>query len=141
MPVSAVGVEQKVQNGDFNWMMPGKFLAFCGPHSESKVKNGYTLHSPETYFSYFRKHNVTSVVRLNKKIYDGNRFKNAGFLHYDMYFIDGSCPADDIVREFLRVCENTEGGLAVHCKGNNCAVGVTKLTVVIDTTMKVTDQV
>ncbi|KAK7079429.1 Dual specificity protein phosphatase cdc14a [Halocaridina rubra] len=96
--------------------MPGKFLAFCGPHAESKVKNGYTLHSPETYFSYFRKHNVTTVVRLNKKIYDAARFKNAGFNHYDMYFIDGSCPSDEIMREFLRVSENTEGALAVHCK-------------------------
>ncbi|XP_068216660.1 dual specificity protein phosphatase CDC14A isoform X1 [Palaemon carinicauda] len=107
---------EKVQNGDFNWIMPGKFLAFCGPHAESKVKNGYTLHSPETYFSYFRKHNVTAIVRLNKKIYDAARFKNAGFDHYDMYFIDGSCPSDEIMREFLRVCENTEGALAVHCK-------------------------
>lgn len=107
---------EKVQNGDFNWIMPGKFLAFCGPHAESKVKNGYTLHSPETYFSYFRKHYVTSIVRLNKKIYDAARFKNAGFDHYDMYFIDGSCPSDDIMREFLRVSENTDGALAVHCK-------------------------
>ncbi|KAG7165655.1 Dual specificity protein phosphatase CDC14A-like [Homarus americanus] len=107
---------EKVQNGDFNWIMPGKFLAFCGPHAESKIKNGYTLHSPETYFSYFRKHNVTAIVRLNKKIYDAARFKNAGFDHYDMYFIDGSCPSDEIMREFLRVCENTEGGIAVHCK-------------------------
>lgn len=107
---------ERVQNGDFNWIMPGKFLAFCGPHSESRVKNGYTLHSPETYFSYFRKHNVMTIVRLNKKIYDAARFKNAGFEHYDMYFIDGSCPSDDIMREFLRVCENTEGAIAVHCK-------------------------
>lgn len=100
--------------------MPGKYLAFCGPHAESKIKNGYTLHSPETYFSYFRKHNVTTIVRLNKKIYDASRFKNAGFEHYDMYFIDGSCPSDEIMREFLRVSENTDGALAVHCKGN-CA--------------------
>lgn len=114
--------KQKVQNGDFNWIMPGKFLAFCGPHSESRVKNGYTLHSPETYFSYFRKHNVTTVVRLNKKIYDAGRFKNAGFEHYDMYFIDGSCPSDDIMRDFLRVCENTEGAIAVHCKGVLCDI-------------------
>ena len=58
-----------------------------------------------------------TIVRLNKKIYDAARFKNAGFEHYDMYFIDGSCPSDDIMREFLRVCENTEGAIAVHCKG------------------------
>lgn len=107
---------EKVQNGDFNWLVPGKFMAFCGPHAESKVKNGYTLHSPETYFAYFRKHNITDVVRLNKKIYDAKRFKDAGFNHHDMYFIDGSCPSDEIMREFIRMTEATDGGFAVHCK-------------------------
>ncbi|RXG70403.1 Dual specificity protein phosphatase CDC14A [Armadillidium vulgare] len=107
---------EKVQNGDFNWVLPEKYLAFCGPHSESKVKNGYTLHAPETYFQYFRTHNITTIIRLNKKLYDASRFRNAGFEHYDMYFIDGSCPSDDIMSEFVRVSEDTEGGIAVHCK-------------------------
>lgn len=110
-------VFQRVPNGDFNWILPDKFLAFCGPHSERGVKNGYTLHSPETYFNYFRSHNVTAVVRLNKKLYDASRFRHAGFQHYEMYFIDGSCPSDDIMRQFIRVSENTNGALAVHCKG------------------------
>ncbi|KAB0356023.1 hypothetical protein FD754_000179, partial [Muntiacus muntjak] len=107
---------QRVENGDFNWIVPGKFLAFSGPHPKSKIENGYPLHAPEAYFPYFKKHNVTAVVRLNKKIYEAKRFTDAGFEHYDLFFIDGSTPSDNIVRRFLNICENTEGAIAVHCK-------------------------
>lgn len=33
-------VLQKVENGDFNWIIPGKILAFCGPHSKAGIENG-----------------------------------------------------------------------------------------------------
>lgn len=56
-------------------------------------------------------------MRLNKKIYEAKRFTDAGFEHYDLFFIDGSTPSDNIVRRFLNICENTEGAIAVHCKG------------------------
>ncbi|XP_015245965.1 PREDICTED: dual specificity protein phosphatase CDC14A isoform X2 [Cyprinodon variegatus] len=107
---------ERVENGDLNWIVPGKFLAFSGPHPKSKVENGYPLHAPEAYFPYFRKHNVTTIIRLNKKIYDGRRFTNAGFDHYDLFFIDGSTPNDIIIRRFLHICENAQGAVAVHCK-------------------------
>lgn len=84
---------------------------------------GYPLHAPEAYFPYFKKHNVTAVVRLNKKIYEAKRFTDAGFEHYDLFFIDGSTPSDHIVRRFLNICENTEGAIAVHCKGGRPAAG------------------
>ena len=102
---------QKVENGDLNWIVPNKFIAFCGPHSKS------ALHSPETYFEYFGKHNVTTIVRLNKKLYDANKFVEKGFEHKDLFFIDGSTPSDAIMREFLEISENTSGAVAVHCKG------------------------
>lgn len=59
---------------------------------------GYPLHSPESYFSYFRKNNVKVVIRLNKKLYDAQRFVDGGFEHNDLFFIDGSIPNDSIVR-------------------------------------------
>ena len=31
---------KKVENGDLNWVIPGRFLAFCGPHSRSKFQYG-----------------------------------------------------------------------------------------------------
>ncbi|XP_027724068.1 dual specificity protein phosphatase CDC14A isoform X1 [Vombatus ursinus] len=107
---------ERVENGDFNWIVPGKFLAFSGPHPKSKIENGYPLHAPEAYFPYFKKNNVTTIIRLNKKIYEAKRFTDAGFEHYDLFFIDGSTPSDNIVRRFLNICENTEGAVAVHCK-------------------------
>ncbi|XP_070448530.1 dual specificity protein phosphatase CDC14A isoform X31 [Equus przewalskii] len=79
-------------------------------------QKGYPLHAPEAYFPYFKKNNVTAIVRLNKKIYEAKRFTDAGFEHYDLFFIDGSTPSDNIVRRFLNICENTEGAIAVHCK-------------------------
>ncbi|XP_066480225.1 dual specificity protein phosphatase CDC14A isoform X2 [Tiliqua scincoides] len=107
---------ERVENGDFNWIVPGKFLAFSGPHPKTKIENGYPLHAPEAYFPYFRKHNITVVIRLNKKIYEAKRFTDGGFEHYDLFFIDGSTPNDNIMRRFLNISENAEGAIAVHCK-------------------------
>ncbi|EDV23417.1 uncharacterized protein TRIADDRAFT_27920 [Trichoplax adhaerens] len=107
---------EKVENGDFNWIIPKKFLAFSGPHDKTTVENGYPLHAPEAYISYFHKHNITFVIRLNKKIYDAKRFTNNGIDHKDLFFTDGSTPSDKIVNEFLRLCEKNVGAIAVHCK-------------------------
>lgn len=91
---------------------------------------GYPLHAPEAFFPYFRKHNVTTVVRLNKKIYDARRFTNAGLEHYDLFFVDGSTPNDVIVRRFLYICENAAGAVAVHCKGEGLPVSVSLVLLV-----------
>ncbi|XP_057318083.1 dual specificity protein phosphatase CDC14B isoform X2 [Microplitis mediator] len=107
---------ERVEYGDLNWIVPDKFIAFCGPHAKLNNENGYPLHAPESYFSYFRQNNVTTIVRLNKKIYDASQFINAGFDHRDLFFRDGSTPADSIVRQFLKIAENTNGAIAVHCK-------------------------
>ncbi|XP_030323911.1 dual specificity protein phosphatase CDC14B [Calypte anna] len=107
---------ERAENGDFNWIIPNKFIAFSGPHSRSKIENGYPLHAPEAYFPYFGKHKVTTIIRLNKKLYDAKRFTDAGFEHFDLFFADGSTPSDTIVKTFLNICENAEGAIAVHCK-------------------------
>ncbi|KAI3372747.1 hypothetical protein L3Q82_023209, partial [Scortum barcoo] len=107
---------ERAENGDLNWIIPGKFLAFSGPHPKSKIENGYPLHAPEAYIPYFRKHNITTIIRLNKKMYDARRFTESGFEHQDLFFVDGSTPNDSIVRKFLNICENAEGAIAVHCK-------------------------
>ncbi|KAM6948897.1 dual specificity protein phosphatase CDC14AB-like [Aplochiton taeniatus] len=107
---------EKVENGDMNWIVPGKILAFSGPHPRSKIENGYPLHAPEAYFPYFHQNEVTVVVRLNRKLYDSRRFTDAGFEHHDLFFVDGTTPTDLITRRFLHVCESTEGAVAVHCK-------------------------
>ncbi|OON14085.1 hypothetical protein X801_10127 [Opisthorchis viverrini] len=77
----------------------------------------YPLHAPEVYIPYFRKHNVSTIIRLNRKVYDSRRFTDAGFDHFDLFFADGSYPPDDIMLRFLQICEQAPGAVAVHCKG------------------------
>lgn len=31
---------ERAENGDLNWIVPAKFLAFSGPHPKSKIENG-----------------------------------------------------------------------------------------------------
>lgn len=106
-----------VESGDLNWIVPNKFIAFCGPHMMSGTDNkGYTHHAPDKYFEYFRQNNVTTIVRLNYKFYEASSFTEAGFKHYDLIFRDGSTPTDTILNQFLDICDHTDGAIAVHCK-------------------------
>ncbi|XP_050357052.1 dual specificity protein phosphatase CDC14A-like [Nymphalis io] len=107
---------EKVENGDLNWIVPAKMLAFSGPHHRSRLDRGYPLHSPEHYHEYFKKHNVTTIVRLNKKSYDAKQFTTHGFEHRELFFVDGSVPSDLIVNRFIRIAEAAKGAVAVHCK-------------------------
>merc|ERR1719414_71008 len=71
---------ERVENGDTNWILPGKFMAFCGPHPRARVDvTGLPYHSPESYFDYFRSCHVKAIVRLNVAVYDARRFTEAGF--------------------------------------------------------------
>lgn len=36
---------QRVENGDMNWIIPGKILAFSSPHARNKVENGESMNS------------------------------------------------------------------------------------------------
>lgn len=92
-------------------------LAFSGPHHRSRLDRGYPLHSPEHYHEYFKKHHVTTIVRLNKKSYDARQFTAHGFEHRELFFVDGSVPSDLIVNRFIRISEVAKGAVAVHCKG------------------------
>lgn len=106
-----------VESGDLNWIVPNKFIAFCGPHMLSGTDNkGYTHHAPDKYFDYFQQNNVTTIVRLNYKFYEAASFTEAGFKHFDLIFRDGSTPSDTILNQFLDICERTDGAVAVHCK-------------------------
>ncbi|KAI3385544.1 hypothetical protein SNEBB_008525 [Seison nebaliae] len=106
---------ERVENGDLNWIIPGKLLAFSSPIGKGRYE-GYSYHPPAKYFDYFHKKNVHSIVQLNREMYNPDDFTTQGFHHYQMYFEDGSCPSVDIIRRFLNVCENTDGAVAVHCK-------------------------
>lgn len=104
---------EKVENGDLNWTVPGKFISFSGPLN---VTDKYGSFTPEDYVPIWKKMGVTLVVRLNKPQYDKKKFTRAGIKHLDLYFLDGSTPPDHIVDQFLAAAEAEKGAICVHCK-------------------------
>ncbi|KAM3145239.1 hypothetical protein pb186bvf_002567 [Paramecium bursaria] len=106
---------ERVENGDLNWTVPGKFISFSGPSDKQKDAEGNRTFTPEDYVPIFKQFGVTCVVRLNKKAYEENRFTRNGIKHEDIYFLDGSVPGDDKILKFLEIAER-EKVVAVHCK-------------------------
>lgn len=82
---------EKVENGDLNWIIPGKFLAFMGPVDKTPGEQSYG-HSAASYVNIFKHINVTKVVRLNEAKYDEKCFVQADIAHEDLFFVDGSVP-------------------------------------------------
>ncbi|KEP53697.1 tyrosine-phosphatase [Rhizoctonia solani 123E] len=126
---------EKVDNGDWNWITPG-FIAFASPvdsvwirqQKEGKNKpSGATTSAlqrklPTPFMNvleYFSERNVKLVVRLNNELYDKDVFEERGIEHLDLYFDDGTNPADDITRTFIAKSDaiiEAGGAVAVHCK-------------------------
>jgi cell division cycle 14 len=104
-----------VENGDLNWIIPNKFVAFSSPSDDKFDKYGNPLYSPKDYLPIFKQLGVTAVIRLNTKTYNAKGFTNEGIKHYDMFFKDGTSPPMEIVEEFLKVVESDDV-FAVHCK-------------------------
>lgn len=57
---------------------------------------------PEDYFPIWKKYGVRTIVRLNRKMYDREKFTNAGFNHYELFFIDGTTPTDVSLLKFWK---------------------------------------
>lgn len=56
---------ERVQNGDLNWVIPGKFIAFMGPSGRVKQPDDHFKTTPEDYIKPFERWGVKHVVRLN----------------------------------------------------------------------------
>jgi protein-tyrosine phosphatase len=108
-----------IQNGDLNWIIKDKILAFAGPSFERYVSpEGYCTLAPADYIPYFQQKNVGLVVRLNKKCYNEQDFVDAGIDHVEAYFTDGSCPSMEILHGVIDAFEQVpaDKAFAVHCK-------------------------
>jgi cell division cycle 14 len=97
----------RLENGDINWMVPGKLIAFSGPQCERIVldaESGATTLLARDYAAVFRSMGVTCVIRFNEaSAYDRKAFIHAGLRHIDMPFPDGSNPSDEVLYKFIRV--------------------------------------
>jgi cell division cycle 14 len=118
---------EKVENGDMNWIVDGRFLAFAGPHdTRSAMSTGYHTTAVDDLIPYFRSKGIAAVIRLNKKYYNERRFTTMGIAHHDMYYLDGSNPPEHILQRFLQTCESTTGedgqeGEEEEEEGRKCA--------------------
>ena len=115
---------EQVENGDLNWIVPGKLMAFSGPSAQPKHFGGWRTFTPEDYIEYFREKGVNGVIRLNKKMYESSRFTAHDVDHHELYFPDGTCPSEPIMYRFLDIVENEPGALAIHCKAGLGRTGV-----------------
>ena len=113
---------EKLEGGDMNWIVPGKFLAHSGPLAyrrelqDTRSKRKKFTFDADDYAEVFVKKGVTRVVRLNKKLYDRQSFLSRGIEHSDLIYEDGSNPPPHIAKKFLDICESEKGAIAVHCK-------------------------
>ncbi|KAH7291860.1 hypothetical protein KP509_29G038800 [Ceratopteris richardii] len=115
---------EQVENGDLTWIVPNKIVAFSGPSARRIELCGYRTLVPEDYVSYFKQSKITTIIRLNKRLYDKRRFTDHGLAHHDLYFPDGSCPPERIVQRFLEIVDDCTGAVAVHCKAGLGRTGV-----------------
>lgn len=87
---------ERIENGDWNWIIPGQLLAFSGPVDINPQRPAIG------YVPMFRDLRVHLVVRLNEKSsYNELAFTNQGIQHLDCNYADGSVPCDAIVERFL----------------------------------------
>jgi cell division cycle 14 len=108
-----------IQNGDLNWIIKDRILAFAGPHFHRNVsREGYCTLTPADYVPYFKERNVDLVVRLNKRCYDEEDFKKNGIRHFEQYYLDGSCPPMSILDRVVAAFETVpdDKAFSVHCK-------------------------
>ena len=104
-----------INEGDMNWTLPGRILAMSSP-SSYKTDGGL---APAFFLDFFKTNRVTTIVRLNEKLYDHSEFEDHGIKVYDLEYPDGSNPSDEIIVKFVRLVDREIGqgkALAVHCR-------------------------
>lgn len=97
-----------------NWIIPGKIMAFSSP--TAKKNDGLP---PEAFLENFDKMNIKGIIRLNEPLYDQRVFNKVGIAVHDLEFLDGSCPEDSVINNFIELCEihlSRREAVAVHCR-------------------------
>jgi len=55
----------KLDNGDLNWIIPGKICALMSPYESNYDSDGLRCHTPEDYSKVFDSLGVERIIRLN----------------------------------------------------------------------------
>ena len=92
---------KKYENGDLNWIIPGKFLALKTPNDNQQKgccssSTETKFHNTEFYIPIFQRLGIKHIIRLNNPEYEKEKFESAGIQHTDLYFNDGSPPPEVI---------------------------------------------
>ena len=108
-------------NGSLHIVVPGKFIAFQGPHDLGELaylddQRGCRSIGPAFVVQVLLDLGVSDVIRLNEPCYDPAAFTDHGLRHHDMEFPDCTPPPDAVAAAFLRVAAAARGAVAVHCK-------------------------
>ena len=108
-------------NGDLHEVVPGKLVAFKGPHDLGALtyqddKSGFRRFSASYYAEVLKDMGVTTVVRLNEPEYDGAAFAREEIGLLDLFFEDCTAPPARLVAAFLAAMGRAGGAVAVHCK-------------------------
>jgi cell division cycle 14 len=108
-------------NGCLHVVVPGKFVAFQGPHDLGGKdflddERGCRTFGAPFIVQVLLDLGVSDVVRLNEPCYDAAAFTSHGLRHHDMEFPDCTAPPDTVAAAFLAAAAAAPGAVAVHCK-------------------------
>ena len=107
--------------GNLHEVIPGRFVAFQSPVDLGGADYcdhpsvGRRDFSPAFYAPALYSMGVRAVVCLCDLRYDPADFQRHGIAHHHLPFPDGTAPSREVVRDFLRVVDTTQGSVAVHC--------------------------
>ena len=105
---------QLPENGNINWIIPQKLLAFASPHDFSNISANYNSTSPEILASIFQQLNIKTLIRLSPLIYDETPFFDLDINIHQIDYGPDQAPSLTARSQFLTIV-STERSVAVHC--------------------------
>ena len=104
-----------IDEGDLNWIVPDQIIAMATP--SVMTAEGLPI---AVYKDYFKKSDVSAVVRLNEKLYNDADLYREKIRVYPMELKDGEVPTEGFIVDFITLCEqeieNRKGVVVVHCR-------------------------
>lgn len=103
---------EQPQNGDLNWIVPGKLLALAGPTDQNW--------SLQKFMEYAQSNSIGCLVRLNRPHYSAEELtRDSKIEHLEMFMHDGTNPTTQNVKDFIELVDRINSNqlaVAVHCR-------------------------